>query len=318
MSKSSSSSSGVGILGLLLAAIVVIGFGGLFVMVFADDFPALTSQFGVGGKDGKSEIDQLNEQLASNKDKLARSAEITASADALIEQNRANAERRDSIQQLQDQVSELKSVLASKDEEFEKYKNSYRSYIRGAAVGEKMPVLVTVSGETFKNVEIREVNSVGMQIRHATGIKRIPYEDLPDKLRDRFQFDEEQKQELLKKERELQLRHEAAVAAAKEAREQAQSQQAEAAPNAGQILSPDDQKQALEVSRLRRQAEQLSREIKEIDTKIRDELGKAEVAHIHGTTHSTANNDKLKTMKELKLRQLEKVRDMIKEAERNM
>ena len=96
---------------------------------------------------------------------------------------------------------------------FEAYKDQYRAYIRGKAIGESMAVLETRGGTIYKNVNIREVTAVGIQIRHDDGQKRIPFEDLPEALKERFQFDPQQKVAAIAKEESDRSEHEAAAAA---------------------------------------------------------------------------------------------------------
>jgi hypothetical protein len=96
---------------------------------------------------------------------------------------------------------------------FEAYKDQYRAYVRGKAIGESMAVLETRGGTIYKNINIREVTAVGIQIRHDDGQKRIPFEDLPEALKERFQFDPQQKVAAIAKEESDRSEHEAAAAA---------------------------------------------------------------------------------------------------------
>ncbi len=66
----------------------------------------------------------------------------------------------------------------------------------------------------YNDVVIREVTAVGIQIRHADGQKRIPFEILPEAMKDHFQFDPKQKDQALAAESVTRNELEAAVAVA--------------------------------------------------------------------------------------------------------
>ena len=304
-----SSGRGPGMIGMVLALIVLVGFGALFVLVFDESFqgggPSLQSIL----KEQKADMESLNRRITYDKDRLARSTDIRSAAAEFAEKSRENEEQKATIAELQQTSDTLKSEIGAKEDAFEAYKDEYREYVRNAAVGEKMAALISTSGRIYKDVEIREVNSVGMQIRHQNGLKRIPYEELPEIMRDRFQFDEEQKQELIRAEREMQRKHEMAVAAAR----QAKKDQAENAE-----VEEEEEMDTMEANKrvivLRRRAETLSSEIKELRRDIKNDMGKAYNARIQGKQH-TGRTTKMEKAVDLKLLQLAKLREMIKEAE---
>jgi hypothetical protein len=107
-----------------------------------------------------------------------------------------------------------KADLAGKVDAFEAYKDEYRAHVRGKAKGESINLLETQTGAVYKNVNIREVTAVGIQIRHDEGQKRIPFEELPVAMIERFQFDAKQKAAAVEKEKAAWNEHEAAVTAA--------------------------------------------------------------------------------------------------------
>ncbi len=66
----------------------------------------------------------------------------------------------------------------------------------------------------YNSVLIREVTAIGIQIRHADGQKRIFFEELPEAMKDRFQYDPKQKEQAMAEEAASRDVHEAAVAVA--------------------------------------------------------------------------------------------------------
>jgi chromosome segregation ATPase len=72
--------------------------------------------------------------------------------------------------------------------------------MRDKAKGEQIAEITPLAGRTFRHVAVREVTPIGMQIRHDDGFTRIPYEDLPHALQERFQFDPQEKREAVKAE----------------------------------------------------------------------------------------------------------------------
>lgn len=97
------------------------------------------------------------------------------------------------ISSLNQRIEAEKAELAATNLAFESYKDKYRAYIRGKGVGQTMAQLETQNGVIYKNVTIREVTALEIQIRHEDGIKRIPFEELPLTMIDYYQFDAEQK-----------------------------------------------------------------------------------------------------------------------------
>lgn len=97
------------------------------------------------------------------------------------------------ISSLNQRIEADKAELAATNQAFDTYKEKYRAFVRGKAVGQSISQLETQKGVIYKNVNIREVNALGIQIRHDDGINRIPFEELPSAMIDYYQFDAEQK-----------------------------------------------------------------------------------------------------------------------------
>jgi hypothetical protein len=138
---------------------------------------------------------------------------------------RGNETLRNSILSLENNIKDAKAELSRGNDLFEGYKDEYRAYVRSGAKGEAMDTLETQSGAAYKNVNIREVTAVGIQIRHDEGQKRIPFEELPAAMIERFQFDSKQKAAAVAKEQAAWNEHEAAVSAADQVSEQQAEEQ---------------------------------------------------------------------------------------------
>jgi cell division protein FtsB len=207
-----SSGRGPGVIGMLMALVVLIGFGFLF--MFAMDE-------GTGEKSIQSVIAQQRQDIESYKASFLYQSEALEKAPARIAEvkelarlKRENQFLQENIGNLQKGIAAGKAELVRKNGEFEAYKDQYRAFARAQAKGEAMETLATVTGAVYKSVNIREVTAIGIQIRHAEGHKRIPFEELPDAMKDRFQFDPKQKEKAIAEESVERDKHEAAVGVA--------------------------------------------------------------------------------------------------------
>ena len=186
-----SSGRGPGVIGTLIALVVLGGFGVLSIFVFDE-----------GLQGGEKKIEAVIRDQA-----------------LLIESNRSAAEdyrkriaKLDDLKSVGKQADEMKSkvenlaaksagLTAAKEEaaaavaaataDWEKYKDEYRASEWAAAVGEDLGELKSLSGRVYSQVKIRKVDHTGMQITDATGPKAISSDELPLELQDRFQFDVE-------------------------------------------------------------------------------------------------------------------------------
>jgi chromosome segregation ATPase len=184
-----SSSRGPGIIGTLVALVVLGGFGLLFFFVFDE---------GMQGKDISIEsyIRKNDEEIASSKRQLAsRETEYLVNDQRAADNQEANklaaanALAAKQLAELQLDRDEADKKVEAAQAALDSYKDSYRTAERKGAAGETMPELKLLNGITYTDVSITLVDNVGMQIRHSGGVKRIPYQDLPEAMQDRFQFD---------------------------------------------------------------------------------------------------------------------------------
>jgi peptidoglycan hydrolase CwlO-like protein len=186
-----SSGRGPGVIGTLIALVVLGGFGLLSMFVFDEGLQG-------GGKKIEAVIRDQALLIESNKSAVEDYRERIAKLDNLKSVGKQADEMKLKVASLTAKIAEL---AAAKDEataavaaataDWEKYKDEYRASEWAAAVGEDLGDLTSLTGRVYSQVKIRKVDHTGMQITDATGPKTISSEDLPLELQDRFQFDDE-------------------------------------------------------------------------------------------------------------------------------
>lgn len=187
------SSRGPGVIGTLLALLVLVGFGTLYIFVFDEGMQG-------GKKTIESIIREQTLAIESNKDEIARNKKRISEGEDLKEQAQELKRLDVRIDLDKARIEEAKSAreqtLAAIDAakvKWEEYKNAYRASEWAAAEGESIGDLKTLSGRSFTKVVITKVSHIGIEITDETGKRRLDGADLPLPLQDRFQFDEEQK-----------------------------------------------------------------------------------------------------------------------------
>ena len=185
-------------IGFFLAVVVLVG---LCIFMLAVDETLIS----LGGNESlrsqnrrqKEEIRSLAAQLTElehKKIEAAKNQEIAAKLKKIAKENESMTAE---LESLRGKLTAETDALDAANREFEDYKNQYRDHVRKKAVGETVARLVTLGGVTYENVIIREVTPIGIQIRHADGVKGIPYDELPQDMQDYYQFDAEQKKQAL-------------------------------------------------------------------------------------------------------------------------
>ena len=209
-----SSGRGPGVIGMVMALIVLLGFGLLFMFATDEGFQggdqSIESLIAHQAKDiefSKGTIENGRQLLGDAPERIKKAKELSRlKRGSLALQERVVALERD--------IESGKAEAVLSDKAFEDYKDQYRAYVRGKAKGETLDTLKTGSGVIYKNVSIREVTAVGIQIRHDDGHKRIAFEELPEAMKDHFQFDPKQKAAAVASEQAKWNEHEAAAVVA--------------------------------------------------------------------------------------------------------
>jgi HAMP domain-containing protein len=210
------SGRGPGVIGMLLALVVIAGFGVLFMFAFDEGLQGADYTIEALITKQTQEIADLERAISNGNQKLDMAPALKADAGQLndIRSSKRSGTRR--IATLKYEITSADKSLAEMTEDFESYKDDYRALVRGRARDEQMDTLGTRKGMVYQNVTIKSVTPVGIQIMHDGGFKRIPYEELPPAMQDRFQFDPKQKQAALAMEDSQRKEHEAAVSIVKE------------------------------------------------------------------------------------------------------
>jgi hypothetical protein len=223
------SGHGPGVVGILLAVLVLGGFGVLF--LFAVDGgeadPALATEAIIQQHD--TEIHELKLVIKEGNTRLEVLPKLKETARKLGETtSEADAAAR-AIDDLNATITAVGKQTAALQEEFAAYKQLYREQARAAVKGERMASLTTLDGKTYKDVIIREVHAAGMRIGFdgGAGSTTIPADKLPPELQDRFQFDPAELAEHRRREQEATARLTQTDAQHKEAQEQQRREQEE-------------------------------------------------------------------------------------------
>ncbi len=211
-----SSARGPGVIGTLLALVVMAIFVMLFVFAFDDRFQGGGQSIESVIKQQAREIDSYTYDIAEHQKILSEFPILIRNSKELESQKRENDILGARIHELHQKVGSAKADLAESIATLEGYKDQYRAFVRGKAKGEVIESLEIQGGIVYKNVSIREVTPIGIQIRHEAGHKRIAYEYLPEAMQDYFQFDSKQKAEAIANEQAEWDGHSNAVLAAKD------------------------------------------------------------------------------------------------------
>jgi hypothetical protein len=215
-----SSGRGPGVIGMVMALFVLIGFGLLFMFAFDEGFQG--GELSIEGMIAQQakEIQKSQGSIILGQEKLTQAPAMILKVKELASLKSKNQGYKDSIVNLTKAVETSNSKLVSLKKDFESYKDEYRAFVRGKAKGEERAKLETKDGTVYEDVMIRDVSAIGVQIRHRGGQKRIPFEELPNAMQDYFQYDPNQKAEAMASENAARAGHEAAVAVTDEHQKQ--------------------------------------------------------------------------------------------------
>jgi len=185
------SGRGMGLMGTLLGVIVgTLVLAGFFVLYLFGSEESLGGGPGVDSvvASQKKELAEYRTNIEHAKLLLERAPERHADEAEMKELTRKLVFINGSIASLRASLVDLYQEIDGVVADGEAYKEAYRASERRRAVGEKLAALQTKDGSSYTAVEIREVDAVGVLIRHEDGQRRIPFEFLPDAMQDRFQF----------------------------------------------------------------------------------------------------------------------------------
>jgi hypothetical protein len=200
-----SSSRGPGVIGTLLAMVVLVGFGGLYFLVEDGSGDGMSLEGTIRQEARKLAHLETSGKLQREKAETApHLREIAAELAAVKEQIQATDA---AIESSATKLENAQAELATLTESFDSYQAGYRNQIRTAAKGTVYPEIKTRSGRTFKDVTVLAVDAVGMSFRYEDGSSRADFEDLPAAIQEQFQYDPREKAKAREKEQELAQLH---------------------------------------------------------------------------------------------------------------
>jgi hypothetical protein len=179
------SSRGPGVIGTVLALIVLLGFGSLMLMVTVD-----TEVQGPGAqiKAKQHKITALKGKKERWKDAVVEYKTNRSQVSELEGLNSKIKRRKAAVEQGKSEVDGLHAKTAELVQKFEGYKKKYRISERSNAIGEELGTLTTKSGKVYERVKIKEVSALELRFSHKNGSTGVSFNELPDELQDRFQF----------------------------------------------------------------------------------------------------------------------------------
>lgn len=200
-----SSGRGPGVVGMLLALLVLVVFALLFLFAFDEGMQGKGKSLEAVIAEQTKEIEDGRAKLDGVRKRLEVLPGLELASKELASVNRENQIRAGSLDGLAKDVVAMRNQVASQVEEIDNYKNAYRAAIRDKAKGLEMDELRTRDGKVFTKVKVNKVTAQAMHVQHAGGITAIPYEVLPDDMQDLYQFDPKEKELFLAGERRADL-----------------------------------------------------------------------------------------------------------------
>jgi chromosome segregation ATPase len=298
-----SSSRGPGVIGTLLAMLVLVGFGGLYFLVEDDSGDGITLE-GTIRQEGRKllHLEALSKMQREKAEKAPRLREIAAEL-AAVKEDYQEAESAIAINGTK--LEETKAELATLSESFDSYQAAYRNQIRTAAKGTVYPEIKTRNGRIFKDVTVLSVDAVGMSFRYEDGSSRADFEDLPISIQEQFQYDPGEKAKAREKEKELAQLHSEQTDQA--LAEQAQKAKKEAESKRAQLLAKSSEEFSVLESAIAAIDSQISKT--ERDWALDKERGRGVV---DGARYSGIIRD-LKTKKAAHVRRMAELKKIISE-----
>jgi septal ring factor EnvC (AmiA/AmiB activator) len=274
-----SSAKGPGVVGMIMALIVLLGFGLLFMLAFDEGSQGGGKSLTAVIRDNSIKIGELHARLASGNEKIAKAPERKKIADELASALSKNKSITTQISAKKAEIVALKTNITTIEEEWSDYKNQYRSHVRSKAAGTQLAELKTLDGTVYTNVDIRSVTAVGMDIRHRDGFKRISFGQLPADIQDHYQFDKEQMLAEVQRETKERDEHDKATHASNLAVEGQMAEQRQKEVEAAK------QKKLLEIAAKEARIPVLESEIQQIIQDIASAEAAADAARAAGKMH---------------------------------
>ncbi len=200
------SSRGPGLIGTLMALVVLIGFGLLYFLVFDERFQGGEQTLESIIKEQEKNLTSLRSRKSNQETKLAATAGFKKTASELRQETTRHGIIVERREKLEATLAESEEAFAALTESMAEYGSAYRKSARAAMIGREWDELKTNDGKVFAKVKVTEIDPVRMQIRHSGGITGVALDTLPDDLQDFLQVDAGEKEQLLAAEAESRVR----------------------------------------------------------------------------------------------------------------
>lgn len=191
---------GAGVIGTFLGAFVLIGFVVMSFLVFDPRFvDPFTSEAGIVRAQERDivrlegELERLRERVSAHEERRKAAGEL----EAILKENR---DRTAAVKAVAGEIARFKEELGKIEAADREYRKDYRAMLRSNAAGETMAELVTEEGKVMQDVVVLSVSPVGLHVRHRDGTARIAFTNLPEGIRQRFQFELEEMEAYLEEE----------------------------------------------------------------------------------------------------------------------
>lgn len=263
-----SSGRGPGVIGMFMAIVVLVGFGVISIFVFDAELQGEDNSVAAVVRKQAEEIDMIHHQIETNNSVAADAAKVIANNKKLEELVKKNAADEAKLTELRETASNAKDTIFSATKEYNSYVTEYRNHTRRKAIGESIPELKLKSGDSYENVEIRDVSEIGVEIRHSGGQSRVAFEKLSTEWQERFQFDPEEKAKALAREAEAQKLFESSMAQDLAVEEGAEAEAAdEPLPEGSEEITKAIRVKTMELARLKTFLGRLQAEAVKVETK---------------------------------------------------
>ena len=187
-----SSSRGPGVIGTLIALLVLGGFGALFFVFDKDMERAGGKKIEAVVRDLGLELDGKKTQKASFEKMIAAAEPLKGQESKIRELTSAKQTNANEIEELKAKVAEGSAAIEAETKDWEDYKDAYRAFVWKEAEGQEIrEIKGMASGKVYPKGTIRSVDHTGIRTIDSTGIKTIPLDDIPEDIQDQYQLTQE-------------------------------------------------------------------------------------------------------------------------------
>lgn len=274
-----SSAKGPGVIGTIMALIVLLGFGLLFMLSFDEGFQGGEKSHASIVRETEKEIEGTRSRIQSGEASLQQIPHLEETVSAV---NRASARNKSLAAKVSSINVNIQALKENRDDlltDWEDYKNQYRAHIRTAAVGTSIPKLETTEGKIYLDVVISKVTAIGIHIRHKDGLSHLSFQALPQDIQDYYQYDENQMLSETKRLAEVTHSLNKAAAAAHAANEVAYAEQKENNKKAAR------EKIIVKIAMMEAQANSFTGQISQLEHDIASAQSAASAARSAGRMH---------------------------------